>query len=83
MNTKQDTGEAPDFIKELLELHEKYRALVSCNKATVRAVETDAETKIVDQFSGDALFQKALKTAIETTVNENVGKHKTAELLSR
>jgi len=60
----KETGEAPDFIKELLELHERFRALVT------------------EQFAADALFQKALKTAIESVVNEQVGKHKTAELLS-
>jgi cullin 1 len=60
----KDSVEAPEFVKELLELHERYRTLVT------------------EQFSGDPLFQKALKTAVEATVNQNIGKHKTAELLS-
>lgn len=39
-------------------------------------------TQVQNQFQNHPLFQKALKTAFETTINTDVGKHSNAELLS-
>ena len=49
----KDKNDDPDFIKALLELHEKYLALIRSD------------------FSGHALFQKALKDAFVEIVNKS------------
>ena len=60
----KDKNDDPDFIKALLELHEKYLALIRSD------------------FSGHALFQKALKDAFVEIVNKSTGSCTNAELMS-
>ena len=62
---KKDEGsDDPQFIKDLLAIHEKYATLVNT------------------QFGGNALFQKSLKDAFAEIVNRDIGKIKTADLMS-
>jgi len=61
---KTDAGSDAWFITSILDLHEKYRALIQM------------------QFQGSNHFQKALKVAFESIINEDIGKQSNAELLS-
>jgi len=61
---EKDKNDDPEFIKALLELHEKNLALI----------RTD--------FSGHALFQKALKDAFVEIINKSTGSCTNAELMS-
>ena len=58
---EKDKKDDPDFIKALLELHEKYLALIRSD------------------FSGHAVFQKALKDAFVEKVNKNTTSSTNAE----
>lgn len=60
----KEENEDPQFVRDLLGLHDKYA------------------TMVIEQFSGNALFQKALKDAFVETVNRSVGRYPTSELLS-
>mmetsp|Transcript_27867 Transcript_27867/g.46836 ORF Transcript_27867/g.46836 Transcript_27867/m.46836 type:complete len:789 (-) Transcript_27867:312-2678(-) len=61
---EKDTNDDPQFIRDLLAVHEKYLKMVS------------------EQFQGSTLFQKALKDAFNDLVNRDVGRFKTADLIS-
>mmetsp|Transcript_11521 Transcript_11521/g.25588 ORF Transcript_11521/g.25588 Transcript_11521/m.25588 type:complete len:774 (-) Transcript_11521:370-2691(-) len=61
---EKETNDDPQFIKDLLGVHDKYILMVS------------------EQFQGNTLFQKALKDAFNDLVNRDVGKFKTADLIS-
>jgi len=61
---EKETNDDPQFIKDLLSVHDKYLDMVN------------------NQFQGNTLFQKALKDAFNDLVNREVGKFKTADLLS-
>jgi len=61
---EKETSQDPVLVKELLDLHDKYMAMVSQN------------------FAGNALLQKALKDAFTEFVNRDIGKYKTAGLMS-
>lgn len=60
----KDRSDDPEYIKEILSLHDKFILMVN------------------SQFSGNSLFQKALKDAFVEIVNKDVGKFRTADLLS-
>jgi cullin 1 len=61
---EKETNDDPQFIKDLLSVHEKYINMVTA------------------QFASNTLFQKALKDAFNDLVNRDVGKFKTADLVS-
>jgi cullin 1 len=63
-DAEKESSEDPQFVKDLLSVHEKYMSIVN------------------NQFNSNGLFQKALKDAFVEVVNRDVGKFKTAELLS-
>lgn len=63
-NADKEKNEDPEFVRELLALHDKYTLLVNT------------------EFSGNALFQKALKDAFQEFVNRDVGKHRNSDLMS-
>lgn len=61
---EKDMTDDPEYIKEILALHDKFIHIVMA------------------QFSGNSLFQKALKDAFVEIVNKDVGRFRTADLLS-
>lgn len=63
-SSDKESSDDPQFIKDLLGVHDKFRAVVD------------------SRFEGNALFQKALKDAFSEVINTDVGKFKTAELMS-